>query len=245
MLKAVILAAGMARRLKPLTDHTPKCLLKVCDKTILGMTLDNLSAHEIRDIVIVTGFEGTQIVSYTEKYHSGLNIQFIHNPDFETTNNSYSLWLATGVMKGCRMLLLDSDIVFEPNIIPRLMESEHNNCLALNTGVKLGSEEIKVRTDETGCILEISKEVNPLLASGESIGIELFDEVTTAMLFSTLEQRMISEKRVNEFYEASFEEMIRNGKKIYAIDIAPNKCMEIDTPTDLKNAAKMLNMTVL
>ncbi len=247
MLKAVILAAGVASRLRPLTNNTPKCLLKVKGKTLLGMTLDNLQENGLLDLILVTGFEAGQIREFIQKNYPHLHVEFIHNQDFAITNNSYSLWLAMQKLKGHSMLLLDSDIVFEPIIIRKLLESNHENVLALSTTYKnlLGPEEIKVRMDTQNRILEISKEVNPILAAGESIGIELFGQVATDHLYKVLEKRIVGEKRVQEFYEASFEVMIKEGTDIYAVDISPARCIEIDTSDDLKNAEKMLNMTVL
>lgn len=246
MLKAVILAAGVASRLRPLTDKTPKCLLKVKGQTLLEMTLNNLQENGLFDLVLVTGFEAGQIRDFMDKKFPHLRVEYVHNPDYAITNNSYSLWLAMQKLRGHSMLLFDSDIVFEPQIIRTLLESGRENALALNTTYKnlLGPEEIKVRIDENNRILEISKEVNPVLAAGESIGIELFGKQGTEHLFEVLKRRIEIEKRVNEFYEASFEAMIREGSEIYAINISPSRCMEIDTPDDLKNAEKMLNLTV-
>lgn len=247
MLKAVILAAGLASRLRPITDKTPKCLLKIKGKTLLGMTLDNLQENGLFDLVLVTGFEAGQIRDFMDRNYPHLRVEYIHNPDYAITNNSYSLWLAMQKLEGHSMLLLDSDIVFEPSIIRRLLEAGRENVVALNTAYKsrLGAEEIKVRMDAENRIQEISKEVNPALAAGESIGIEHFGRAATHHLFEVLRRRILIEKRVNEFYEASFEAMIKEGTDIYAVDIAPARCMEIDTPEDLKNAEKMLNLTVL
>lgn len=240
MLKAVILAAGMSRRLKPLTDTTPKCLLKTGEKTILGRTLDNLLANGITELIMVTGFEEKQIIQFVTTNYSSIHCTFITNPVYDQTNNSYSLWLTKEQLKGHRMLLLDSDIVFEPQIIDKLLQSGQDNCLAMNTYHSLGDEEIKVLLDPTHRVLAISKQVNPSQAAGESIGIELFSETGVEKLFTVLERRMLYEKHVNEFYEASFEEMVQNGFNIFAIDIRPYKSMEIDTAEDLETVIETI-----
>lgn len=247
MLKAVILAAGVAKRLRPLTDKTPKCLLKVKGKTLLGMTLENLQENGLFDIVIVTGFEAGQIRDFISRNYPHLRVDYVHNPDYAVTNNSYSLWLAMQKLENHSMLLLDSDIVFEHSILRLLLESGKENVLTLDTAYKnmLGTEEIKVRMDDQNRVFEISKEVNPILAAGESIGIELFGQTGTQHLSEILRRRILIEKKVNDFYEAAFEEMIKEGTNIYALDIAPARCMEIDTPDDLNNAERMLNLAVL
>lgn len=247
MIKAVILAAGVAKRLRPLTDKTPKCLLKVKGKTLLGMTLDNLQENGLFDIVIVTGFEAGQIRDFVARNYPHLRVDYVHNPDYAITNNSYSLWLAMQRLENHSMLLLDSDIVFDHSILRLLLESGKENVLALDTAFKnmLGAEEIKVRMDDQNRVFEISKEVNPVLAAGESIGIELFGQTGTQHLSEILRRRILVEKRVNDFYEAAFEDMIKDGTNIFALDIAPARCMEIDTPDDLNNAERMLNLAVL
>jgi choline kinase len=240
MLKAVILAAGMSRRLKPLTDKTPKCLLKAGTQTILGRTLDNLLANGINELVMVTGFEEDQIIQFVINNYPTIHCTFITNNVYDQTNNSYSLWLTNEQLKGHSMLLLDSDIVFEPQIIGKLLEANKKDCLAINTYHQLGDEEIKVLLDSNARVLEISKQVNPKLAAGESIGIELFSEAGVEKLFTILQRRMLVDKHVNEFYEASFEEMVKNGFDIFAIDIRPYKSMEIDTAQDLETVIQTI-----
>lgn len=240
MLKAVILAAGMSRRLKPLTDKTPKCLLKAGTQTILGRTLDNLLANGINQLVMVTGFEEDQIIQFVINNYPTIHCTFITNNVYDQTNNSYSLWLTNEQLKGHSMLLLDSDIVFEPQIIGKLLESNKKDCLAINTYHQLGDEEIKVLLDTNERVLEISKQVDPKQAAGESIGIELFSEAGVEKLFTILQRRMLIDKHVNEFYEASFEEMVQNGFDIFAIDIRPYKSMEIDTAQDLETVIQTI-----
>ena len=78
-MKAIILAAGIASRLRPLTDNTPKCLLKVGDKTILEHTLENLIANNITDIIIVTGYLENLVKSFVKEKFPQLNVTFIYN----------------------------------------------------------------------------------------------------------------------------------------------------------------------
>lgn len=88
---AVILAAGMASRLRPLTDDRPKCLLRVGSKCILQRTVDSLVAAGIRQIVVVTGYRGGMIRLFLEGNYPDIDFHFIENADFKTTNNIYSL----------------------------------------------------------------------------------------------------------------------------------------------------------
>lgn len=237
-MKAVILAAGVASRLRPLTDDTPKCLLKVGKKTILGQTVDNLLINSINDIVIVTGYLQERIISFMENNYPGLNVTYIYNDVYSSTNNIYSLWLAMDQVKNNSMLLLDSDILFDKKIIGLLLKSEQENCLALNSQKSLSDEEIKVKVNGAGFISEISKEVAVDCAIGESIGIEKFSGEVLHKLNTEL-QRMISvEKKVDVWYEEAFQNIINDGASIAPIDVGELVCMELDTFEDLKQAAE-------
>jgi len=238
-MKAVILAAGTASRLRPLTNNTPKCLLKVGDKSILELTIDNLILNNIDEIVLVTGFEQQQVRDFIAKKYPDIKVTFIYNEVYDTTNNIYSFWLAKETLIGGDIILLDSDIIFDSRIIDRLCSSGYENCLALKKH-KLGEEEIKVSTDQNGKVLEISKIVPLSIAVGESIGIEKFGKKSLKILFEIIDSLIIEQKRVNIFYEVAFEQLIKQGDDIYAIDTSDLLCMEIDTVEDLKTADELI-----
>jgi choline kinase len=239
-MKAVILAAGVASRLRPLTNNTPKCLLKVGSKSILELAIENLIANKIFDIVIVTGYLENQIRDFLNVRFPELNITYYYNELYESTNNIYSLWLAGNALHEDNMLLMDSDIVFDKQIIAKLFDSGYKSCLALKRHDVL-DEEIKVRTDKNGRVLEISKEVDPSEAAGESVGIELFGKELLRELFSVIDHKVNIEKNVNQFYEAAFQELINNNHDIYTVDITEYFCTEIDTIEDLKIAGELYN----
>jgi len=239
-MKAVILAAGVASRLRPLTNYTPKCLLKVGSENILELAIKNLVANKILDIVIVTGYLENQIRDFINIRFPELNITFYYNEFYESTNNIYSLWLAGKALHSDDMLLMDSDIVFDKRVIAKLCSSGFKNCLALKRHDVL-YEEIKVRTDNNGRVLEISKEVKPSEAAGESVGIELFNKELLMELFIVIDRKVNVEKNVNQFYEAAFQELINNNHDIYAVDITEYFCTEIDTAEDLRIAGELYN----
>jgi choline kinase len=234
----IILAAGVASRLRPLTDNTPKCLLAMGNETILGHTLNNLRAAGIKDVILVTGYRAEQIREFVAEQHFDLNVTFLHNPIYENTNNIYSLWLTKAHVLGKDILLLDSDILFDWRILPLLASSGTRSCLAVRHDRALGAEEIKVTTDVRGLITAIGKEVNPDEAVGESIGIERFSGDFVNVLFEILDEMICVEKRVSIFYEAAFQEAIDAGAELLPIDVGPYRCMEIDTAEDLDRAAR-------
>jgi choline kinase len=234
-MQAIILAAGLAKRLRPLTDTTPKCLLKVGDKTILEMTINNVLKNGINEFIMVTGYRENMIKDFISAHFPDLDITYITNSDYENNNNSYSLWMAKDYVKG-DCILLDSDILFDSRIISKLLESEHPDALAVNANHKLSDEEIKVIVDSTNKILHIGKELDPLESYGESIGIEKFSPVFFKSLGKVLQRKIVKENNVNEFYEKSFQELNDSGNAMYAIDVSEYKSMEIDFPADLERA---------
>jgi choline kinase len=239
MTKALILAAGVASRLRPLTNGTPKCLLDIGGKRILERMMNNLSGVGITSFVLVTGYLDHMIRDFVTERHPGLDVMFIHNPIYDTTNNIFSLWLARDAMLGHEMLLLDSDILFAPDIAAALLAAPHDNCLALKRA-DVGDEEMKVRLDNDQRVLEISKDVPLRDAAGESIGIERFSPTWVEAMYVLLDRIINIEGRSGIFYEAAFEKMIEDGQLLYAVDVSPWPCMELDTVEDVMHARAAL-----
>ncbi len=240
MTTAVILAAGTATRLRPLTDNIPKCLLEVGGKTLLQRNLESLKKNNIRRLVIVTGFLEQMIQSFVQTLHFDGEVEFISNPVFDQTNNNYSLWLARTAVSGHDMVLLDADILFDQRILANLLRSPHDDALIIRRSDALGHEEIKCELDGTGAVLRIGKHLDPAKSAGESLGLEKFSTATSDKLFDVLSRRHVH----NEFYETSFQEVIDMGAKIYAVTSDGLPCMEIDTPDDLKSAAELAKKLV-
>lgn len=239
-IQAIILAAGISKRLRPLTDTTPKCLLNIGSKNILFRTIENIRHNGINDFIIVTGYRENMIKDYISENFSGINVQFLTNGDYENNNNSYSLWMTRDYIKD-DIILLDSDILFEKEIITKLLNSPYDNCLAVNVTDKLDEEQIKVMIDNENKILQIGKEVEIGKSTGESIGVEKFSSNFMKELFVVLDRKIVKEKNVNEFYEVSFQEIIdKRNNSIFSIDISEYKCMEIDTIEDYRKAQNLI-----
>lgn len=232
---AVIPAAGMATRLRPLTAHTPKCLLEVGGKALLGRAMDALSVNGIREAVIVTGYLAPMIKEYIRENYPLMTVHFLHNERYENSNNIYSLYLAKPYARGRDILLLDSDILFDPEIIGRLLRCPDPEALALDRH-PLGEEEIKVTVDERGMVREINKTVDPASAVGESTGIEKMGAAYTAALYDVLDRMILQEGLDNVFYEKAFERLIAAGMSFRPVDITGLCAMELDTVEDF-NAA--------
>lgn len=239
-MKAIILAAGMASRLRPLTDNTPKCLLNVGNRPLLQRSMDAIIKSGVKDFVIVTGYLHEMIEEFVKKqYGNSINVKFIHNSVFDSTNNIYSLWLARPEVDGEDFLLLDSDLLYDPQIVAKVLECNSKNVLTLIRH-DLGEEEMKVVTDANGSIKEISKTCSPAAAAGESLGIEKIGKEYSTALYKELEGMMNAEHLENKFYELAFERLIPQGFTYSVLDVTEYFSCELDTVEDFENAKQKI-----
>lgn len=234
----VILAAGMAKRMRPLTDSCPKALLMVGTRTLLQRNVDALVDNGITEIVVVTGYCHDMIEVFLKKHYPTLNIHFILNADYQITNNIYSLWLTRPYCEGKDVLLMDSDILFDPKIISMIL-AENGNALAINRH-SCGEEEMKVRVDAYMDIVELSKTCSCEDAIGESVGFEKMTPEYTVALFNELNIMINVEHLENLFYEQAFERLFLLGHTFHIIDTTNLFSMELDTIDDLKNGLSLI-----
>lgn len=234
----VILAAGMAKRLRPLTDERPKCLLTVGQRTLLQRTVDAILAAGIDELVVITGYRQQMIRDFLTNHYPNITIHFIDNPDYAHNNNIFSLWLTRPFTEGNDFLLLDSDILFDPAIIPAVLKQE-GSALALNRH-ELGEEEIKVIVDDKNRVLEISKVCSIEQAIGESVGIEKMTADYSKALFCELQQMIEEEGLIDVFYEKAFERLIPKGYTFEIVDTTDFFSIELDTVDDFENAKKLI-----
>lgn len=239
-MKVILLAAGSAKRLRPLTDRTPKCLLDVGGESILARAIRTLASFGLRRFTIVDGFGADGVRAHVRARFPDAWFDFVHNEAFATTDNAASLLLARPTRPE-PLFLLDADVVFEPGVVSRMLENASLDRLALRTQGELDDEEIKVRLDARGCVADLGKSIDPAVSAGESVGLAVFSAKTGSALFRVLERRVREEKRTGEWYEASFVEMIGAGVVLRPVDLGELACMEIDTEADLLRARALVD----
>ena len=131
-MQAIILAAGMGKRLKHLTENNTKCMVKVNGISIIWRTLRILDRKALNKIVIVVGYEGQKLVNYIESLNVATPITYIWNNDYEKTNNIYSLSLAKEHLCEDDTILLESDLVFDEAIIDRVLTDERKSLAVVD-----------------------------------------------------------------------------------------------------------------
>jgi choline kinase len=237
--KGLVLAAGQAQRLRPLTADLPKTLLPVAgDKTILDLTLANLRAVGIEEVAIVTGFAADKLedgAGDLERRH-GVRLELIHNdrPDW---NNAYSLWLARAAMRD-GALLVNGDTVHPVAVEESVLAARGPGLLlAVDAEKALGEEEMKVLLSPDGALQRIHKGVDPAAAQGEYIGVALIEPGAAEPLAEALEATWRRDTTL--YYEDGFQAYADGGAEVRAAPIGAVDWVEVDDHDDLARAREI------
>ena len=129
-MQAVILAAGMGKRLKELTKNNTKCMVKVNGVSLIDRMLHQIDAVGLSRVIIVVGYEGQKLIDYIGTLNIHTPIEFINNPIYDRTNNIYSLSLAKQWLCREDTLLFESDLIFEDSVLETII-SDPRDTLAL------------------------------------------------------------------------------------------------------------------
>ncbi len=129
-MQAIILAAGMGKRLKELTKDNTKCMIKVNGVTLIERMLRQIEKRHLSRIVVVVGYEGQKLMEYINSLGIQTPVVYVENPIYDKTNNIYSLALAKEFLRQDDTLLLESDLIFEDSVIDELI-SDPRDTLAL------------------------------------------------------------------------------------------------------------------
>lgn len=230
----------MGRRLGELTEGNTKCMLEVNGEKLIDRVVRKLSTLELNRIVIVAGYERSNLIDYIKSTYPELDIEFVENPVYDRTNNIYSLWLARDYLMSDDTLLLESDLIFEDSVIDCAIESPYPN-LALVA---------KYEPWMDGTM--ICKDCNDNIVT--FIPKSAFDYADTDSYFKTVNiyklSREFSSQRYLPFLEAYikamgnneyYEQVLRvmtliDNCEIKAVDIVGRKWYEIDDVQDLRIA---------
>ncbi len=216
--------------------------LEVGGKTLLQRTVDAMASAGISEFLVVTGYRASMIRDFlnslTPCLPVSLSTRFIDNPDFEHNNNIFSLWLAMQELHGQEVLLMDSDILCDPEAVRRVARQECS-ALAMQRH-ELGEEEMKIVVDADFNITEISKTCRVEDAVGESVGIEKMTPEYTEAIYQELRKMILDEGLIDIFYERAFERLIPQGHTFKVVDTTDLFSYELDTPEDFKKATESM-----
>lgn len=239
-MQAVILAAGVGERLKPITDNIPKCLVTVNDKPMLINTLELLESRGIRDVVIVVGYLKERV--YEEVGHSfgKIKISYVENDIYAETNNVYSLWLARDRLNK-NTILFECDLYYEGDLIDIVLESRQE-CKALVS---------KYKPFMRGTVVQVGPDnvIERLITVKEQhAGFDFSDKYKTVNIYyfsaAFLQQYFVPNldlyvrtQGTSSYYELVLGALIYFHKpEIHATIVDGIKWFEIDDETDLRRA---------
>jgi histidinol-phosphate/aromatic aminotransferase/cobyric acid decarboxylase-like protein/CTP:phosphocholine cytidylyltransferase-like protein len=237
--RAIILAAGSGQRLRPLTDEVPKCLVPVDGEPILHRTLRALAEQGLQEAVVVIGHQAERVVKSVGDRFCGLEIEYVRANQYRTTNNVYSLWEARGYCDE-DVLLIEGDVVAEPEVIRRLLEVS-GNAMAV----------APYRNCHSGTVVRQSEDarvISMVLGSEQGPDFDYTDAYKTVNIYR-FGGRFIRERyvpaigaqiaagNVGIYYESVLADLIRDGQADFvAVDVGDRLWYEIDDHSDLDAA---------
>lgn len=151
-MQAIILAAGMGKRLGEYTQDNTKCMVKVNGVTLIDRTLTQLSQLNLTKVILVIGYKGDNLRNYIGNEYKGLKIEYIENPIYNKTNNIYSLSLAKEQLQEDDTLLIESDLIFEDSLFPMIVNDPYPN-LAMVDKYETWMDGTMVRLDDENNIV--------------------------------------------------------------------------------------------
>ena len=152
-MQAIILAAGMGRRLGELTKNNTKCMVEVNGITLIDRMLNQLSRLPLNRVVIVVGYEGKKLVDYIgNRYDDKMKIEYVENPIYDKTNNIYSLELAKEQLQEDDTLLIESDLIFDDGLFDLILNDPYPN-LALVAKYQTWMDGTMVKIDDDNNIV--------------------------------------------------------------------------------------------
>lgn len=232
-MKAVILAAGVSRRLRPLTNSRPKCLLPVGTGAILDHQMRALKSVGIREACLVLGYRREQILEHLAAHHPDVRITPVINHDFFDTNTAHSMWLARAFMACGDVVCLNGDVLFPPRLLRRVVEADHEGSLAVESK-RCGDEEVKVTCDDAQRIVRIGKRLPSAEARGEFIGVARLRGRFLEKFVRALDL-LVATGHTDAYFEAAMDHMLDDAAG-HAVDVTELPSIEIDFLEDYERA---------
>lgn len=231
-MKAVILAAGLGTRLRPITDTVPKCMVPVNGQCIIDKQIENLKENNLKesDIYVIGGYKEDVLSGHLKKKFPDIN--FISNFRYNETNNMYSLYLASPFVKGEEFLLMNADVFYDSNIIAGLLQDKGSRIACDRSGYM--EESMKITLSENGNINHISKKITEADHYAVSIDVYRISPESSEKLFKEIEDTILVRKDENSWTEIALDAIFSQTE--FTPYVIEGRWFEIDTLEDLKTA---------
>ncbi len=233
-MKAILLSAGQGRRLLPLTETFPKCLLELHGQSLIEWQMRELAKCGINDVTVVIGF-GAEHVEKKLKTQSVIDhVRIVYNPFFAIADNLVTCWVARTEMDE-DFLLINGDTVFESQVLNRVL-SVPARSVTMVTDQKSSYDEDDMKLILNGeNLVKVGKDISPELAHGESIGMLLFRGDGPALFREALERAVRMPQALKQWYLSVIDAMAQSGV-VSTCSIQSLQWAEIDCAEDLEQA---------
>lgn len=238
-MQAIILAAGMGRRLGKYTQDNTKCMVEVNGVKLIDRLLRQLSKVDLSRVIIVVGYKGDNLKQYITSHYanSKQNIEFYDNPIYDKTNNIYSLWLVRKQMEEDETLLIESDLIFSDRMIPMIVNDKRPN-IALVAKYETWMDGTMVCLDDDNHITNfVSKKAfryEDVDKYYKTVNIYKFSQNFTQNIYVPFLDAYCKALGNNEYYEQVLRVVTMLDKSnLEALEIGSEKWYEIDDVQDL------------
>lgn len=241
-MKAIILAAGMGTRLRPLTDVTPKCLVPVDGKPMLEYQLEGLARAGLQECVLVVGYRASQITDRIGYYHRGMAIAYVENRLFQETNNLYSLWLARDHLDD-DIVLIEGDLLFEDDLIRQLVQHPASTVAVVDHYQPAMDGTVILAENNIANAMVLKIDQGPTFnykAALKTVNIYKLSQPDLMNLVIPDLSRYVEADRTDQYYEAIFADLIAQKRlRMSVLGTDGLKWAEVDTMADLSAAEKL------
>ena len=237
-MQAIILAAGMGRRLGDYTKDNTKCMVPVNGVRLIDRLLGQLAKQQLNRVIIVVGYKGKELREYIgNRYDSLLNIEFAENPVYDKTNNIYSLAIVKDKLQEDDTVLIESDLIFSERMIPMIVDNAYPN-LALVAKYETWMDGTMVRLDDEQNIVNfISKDAfdyNDVDSYYKTVNIYKLSKQFSEQKYVPFLDAYTKAVGNNEYYENVLRIIsLLNNHDMKALPIGQEKWYEIDDKQDL------------
>lgn len=231
-MKAVILAAGLGSRLRPITNEVPKCMVPVNGIRIIDKQIDNLQSNGVNEVYVVDGYKAEVLAGHLKANYP--NVHIVPNPRYAETNNMYSLYLTAPFVKGEEFLLMNADVYYDANIVKGMLQG-NGSRIACDRSQYL-EESMKI-TLEGEKINHISKKISEADHYAVSIDVYRISAEDSKVLFQEVEDTIIGRKDENSWTEVALDNIFE--KTAFRPYIIEGRWFEIDNHDDLHKAEEI------
>lgn len=238
-MRAVMLAAGLGNRLSKDRPEPPKVLLKFAGRTLLERHIEALRRHGVTELVVGVGYEADMIKAELARLGVGAFARTVHNPHYSDGSGITLATLADEFACGRDVVLMDGDVLYEDEVLARLMRSRHRNCFLMDRDFEPGDEPVKLCLDG-GRIVDFHKKVKgPFELMGESVGFFRFDPDVARSIIGHARRHMAAGERALWYEESIRDVLVSAPAETFGYeDVTGLAWIEIDFPDDVRRAAE-------